>query len=101
MGLFLILAVDAFVLLFGFLCFFKPEKVCKGDRWKTAGENFEPSEQYIRSMKHRGILILIGGALLTVCIAVMIYFGIRDGQAFSGSEFFEWFITRKQYKSSF
>lgn len=101
MALIPMLIIDVFVLLIGCLCFFKPERLCRSDKWKSADGNFEPSEQYIKSVKHRGIIILLAGAVLTACIAVMIILGIREGKVFSMAEFFEWFITDSGYRSVF
>lgn len=95
MGYFLMLVVDAVVLVTGFMCLRNPEKICKGDSWKTADGEFEPSEPYVKSTKQRGVILVAAGFVLLAFIAVMVYLGIKEGHSFTASEFFEWFISRR------
>ncbi len=82
------LALDAFILFIGFRCVCKPEELCKRESWKSDGE-FNPSEQYIDSIRYRGVLLVGVGLIILIAIAVMIYFGIKEGKSFTVSEFFE------------
>ena len=83
------IALDAFVLLLGFLCVCKPEKLCRLESWKSADDDFEPSELYIDSIKHRGFILICAGLILLVFVIIIICQGVANGESLTASEFFE------------
>lgn len=89
MGYFLMFALDAFVLLMGFLCVCKPEKLCRGESWKSADDEFEPSELYIESIRHRGFILVGAGLILMIFVIILICQGVANGESLTASEFFE------------
>ena len=83
------IALDAFVLLLGFFCVCKPEKFCRLESWKSADDDFEPSELYIDSIKHRGFILIGAGLILLVFVIIIICQGVANGESLTASEFFE------------